>query len=32
VRFGAEDDDGDEDIRGEHAGSRRDDAVEHDTA
>src|SRR5262249_2048074 len=32
VRFGAEDDDGDEDIHGEHVESRRDDAVEHDTA
>ncbi len=33
VRFGVEDDDGDdEDIRSEHVESRRDDAVDHDTA
>ena len=33
VRFGAEDDDGDDDdVHGEHAGSRQDDAVDHDTA
>jgi RNA recognition motif-containing protein len=33
VRFGAEDDAGDdEDVRDEHVGSRQDDAVDHDTA
>src|SRR5262245_50894544 len=34
VRFGVEDDDGDdaEDVRGAQAGSRHDDAVEHDIA
>jgi hypothetical protein len=33
VRFGAADDDGDdEDVRDEHVGSQQDDAVDHDTA
>jgi hypothetical protein len=33
VRFDVEDDDGDdEDMRGEHVGSRRAHAVDHDTA
>jgi hypothetical protein len=29
---GVEDDDDEEDVRGEHVGSRPDDAVAHDTA
>ena len=32
VRFGAEDDDADEEARGEHGASRQENAVDYDTA
>ena len=32
VRFGAEDDDADEEVRGEHGASRQENAVDYDTA
>jgi hypothetical protein len=32
VRFGAEDDDADEEVRGEHGASRQENAVDDDTA